>query len=274
MYQYKDQVGNVRLTYQDADKNGVIDPTEILDESNYYPFGLKHGYYNQLANNFSNSLLPNSHFNGQPDLIDLDANLSLMDFRMYDSTLGRFFGIDLLADSFADQSPYHFGYNNPLIYMDPTGLAPNGEILEDGSELMEDMIIETYAPSWRPEPIDYPTFEYKIIAPPHSGGGGGSGNGSSITNNSKKSVFYKPENTSEKLEIKPGETISDLVDGIRVDNVVIKITDGYSKIIINSDRSVDVFYKNPFKFLYYKVIGGQLYKSPDVGWDNLFKYNK
>src|SRR5690606_30435896 len=98
-----------------------------------------HGHYNQLANNFSNSLLPNAGFNGQPSLIDLDANLSLMDFRLYDGALGRFFGIDLLADMFTDHSTYHFGYNNPISFMDPLGLAPNGN--GNDSELLPEIII-------------------------------------------------------------------------------------------------------------------------------------
>ncbi len=151
VYQHKDQIGNVRLTYQDSNKNGIIENTEILNESNYYPFGLKHGHYNQLANNFSNSLVPNAGFNGQAHLVDLEANLSLMDFRMYDGALGRFLGVDLLADWFTNQSPYHFGYNNPISFIDPTGLhndpaRPNvtsgswGELVEidgyDGWELI------------------------------------------------------------------------------------------------------------------------------------------
>src|SRR5690606_37285053 len=130
VYQYKDQVGNVRLTYQDINKNGVVENTEILNESNYYPFGLKHGHYNQLPNNFSNSLLPNAGFNGQPSLIDLDANLSLMDFRLYDGALGRFLGTDLLADMFTDQSPYHFAYNTPIAFSDPSGLQPSPGIYQ------------------------------------------------------------------------------------------------------------------------------------------------
>ena len=139
---------NVRLTYQDINKNGIVENTEILNESNYYPFGLKHGHYNQLANNFSNSLLPNAGFNGQPNLIDLDANLLLMDFRLYDNALGRFFGIDLLADMFTDQSPYHFGYNNPISFMDPLGLAFNGG--NDDGDLLDEIIINYTPPQIPP----------------------------------------------------------------------------------------------------------------------------
>ncbi|MEL4309186.1 RHS repeat-associated core domain-containing protein, partial [Joostella sp. CR20] len=39
VYQYKDHLGNVRLSYQDADNNGSIATSEIVEESNYYPFG-------------------------------------------------------------------------------------------------------------------------------------------------------------------------------------------------------------------------------------------
>lgn len=57
-YQYKDHLGNVRLTYRDGYKNhpteenlkdGIIQVTEIIEENNYYPFGLKHKGYNDLA---------------------------------------------------------------------------------------------------------------------------------------------------------------------------------------------------------------------------------
>lgn len=40
VFQYRDHLGKVRLSYSDTDLNGAIDPnTEILDEKNYYPFG-------------------------------------------------------------------------------------------------------------------------------------------------------------------------------------------------------------------------------------------
>ncbi|MGZ7223051.1 hypothetical protein ACXWPH_10650, partial [Streptococcus pyogenes] len=43
VYQYKDHLGNVRLSYADCNGDGEINPaTEILEENNYYPFGLKH----------------------------------------------------------------------------------------------------------------------------------------------------------------------------------------------------------------------------------------
>jgi hypothetical protein len=47
VFQYKDHLGNVRLSYSDTDLNGAVDQSEIIEESNYYPFGLKQkGYSN------------------------------------------------------------------------------------------------------------------------------------------------------------------------------------------------------------------------------------
>ncbi|WP_409515165.1 hypothetical protein [Chryseobacterium sp.] len=38
VYNYTDHLGNVRLSYNAADGGGIA----VLEESNYYPFGLKH----------------------------------------------------------------------------------------------------------------------------------------------------------------------------------------------------------------------------------------
>ncbi|MDN3709692.1 hypothetical protein QW060_22300 [Myroides ceti] len=48
-YIHKDHLGNNRVVYADGNNNGVIEPTEILEENNYYPFGLKHQGYNDMT---------------------------------------------------------------------------------------------------------------------------------------------------------------------------------------------------------------------------------
>lgn len=45
-------------------------------------------------------------------------------FRLYDPALGRFTSIDPLADFFPGISPYSFGFDNPILFGDPDGLAP------------------------------------------------------------------------------------------------------------------------------------------------------
>jgi hypothetical protein len=45
-----------------------------------------------------------------------------MDWRNYMPDLGRFSGIDVLAESYADQSPSHFAQNNPVAFSDSSGM--------------------------------------------------------------------------------------------------------------------------------------------------------
>jgi hypothetical protein len=49
------------------------------------------------------------------------------DRRLYDSETGRFMSVDPLYEAFTEHNPYHYAYNSPLIFRDPTGLAPEGE---------------------------------------------------------------------------------------------------------------------------------------------------
>jgi hypothetical protein len=45
-----------------------------------------------------------------------------MDFRQYDPALGRFVVPDPMAEFQRKWSPYHFAFDNPVLYNDPTGL--------------------------------------------------------------------------------------------------------------------------------------------------------
>ena len=66
-------------------------------------------------------------FNGQEWQDELALNVTAMDFRQYDPTLGRFNSMDVLSELFQNTSPYSFGFNNPLYFIDPTGLCPECE---------------------------------------------------------------------------------------------------------------------------------------------------
>ncbi len=109
VYNYTDQLGNVRLSYA---KN--VAGTEIIEESNYYPFGLKHEGYNTLLGNPAY----NYKYNGK----ELQEN-GMYDYgaRMYMPDLGRWGVIDPLAEKMTRHSPYNYAFNNPIRFIDPDG---------------------------------------------------------------------------------------------------------------------------------------------------------
>ncbi|MCV6628843.1 MAG: hypothetical protein OIF50_03185 [Flavobacteriaceae bacterium] len=102
----------------------------ILDEKNYYPFGLEHKGYNNVVSANVNSVANKYTFNGQPFDESLSLNLQEMTFRQYDSALGRFNVSDPLSENFHDWTPYRFGFNNPAYWADPTGLIEESVLLE------------------------------------------------------------------------------------------------------------------------------------------------
>ena len=121
VYQYKDHLGNVRLSYQDADNNGSIATNEIVEESNYYPFGLKHKGYGPMTSSLGNSVAQRWKYNGKEYDESLDINTYDFGARNYDPALGRWMNLDPLAIAYNEYSPYNYTLNNPIYFKDPDG---------------------------------------------------------------------------------------------------------------------------------------------------------
>lgn len=119
IYDYKDHLGNVRLSYSVADGGGIF----ILKENNYYPFGLQHEGYNQFNNLMSFGIPYNDRYNGK----ELQEN-GMYDYgaRFYMPDLGRWGVIDPLAEKMTRHSPYNYAFNNPIRFLDPDGMSPLG----------------------------------------------------------------------------------------------------------------------------------------------------
>ncbi|OXA93307.1 RHS repeat-associated core domain-containing protein [Flavobacterium hydatis] len=115
VFNYTDHLGNVRLGYaQNAKKNGL----EILEENNYYPFGLKHQGYN--TDNLQAGY--KYKYNGKELQDELDLNVYDYGARNYDPALGRWMNIDPLAEKSRRFSPYTYALNNPVYFIDPDGM--------------------------------------------------------------------------------------------------------------------------------------------------------
>jgi len=125
VYQYIDHLGNVRLTYADLDNNGTIDATsEIIEENNFYPFGLKHNGYNNVVSANANAKARKFTYNGIEYEDALGLNLSEMFFRLHDPAIGRWNGTDIVTHY--SVSPYSVMDNNPVVYADPSGANSEG----------------------------------------------------------------------------------------------------------------------------------------------------
>ncbi len=110
IYQYKDHLGNVRLSYKDSNNNGSVTSSEILEENNYYPFGLKHkGYNNVPLTNHTYEL-----FQGQERTEDLGLNVDEWKYRWSDPAIGRFWQIDPLAEDYVYNGTYNFAENRVI----------------------------------------------------------------------------------------------------------------------------------------------------------------
>ncbi|MEG1591481.1 DUF6443 domain-containing protein [Chryseobacterium sp.] len=110
IYNYSDHLGNKRLSYF---HNG--NSIEVLEENNYYPFGLKHEGYNALAGNTNY----NYQYNGK----ELQNETGMLDYgwRQYMPEIGRWNGIDQLAEMYVSTSTYAYVANNPVLRFDVDG---------------------------------------------------------------------------------------------------------------------------------------------------------
>ena len=123
IYQYKDHLGNVRLSYGDANNDGVVNTNEIVEENNYYPFGLKHkGYNGNVVLGKGNASGQKYKYNGKELQDELGLNMYDYGARNYDPALGRWMNIDPMAERYFGATPYNYVLNSPLNSIDPDGM--------------------------------------------------------------------------------------------------------------------------------------------------------
>jgi len=141
VYQYRDHLGNIRISYQNIGTDSSPN-LEIIEENNYYPFGLKMRGFNSSVSSLGNSVAQKYKFNGKEFDDSFNETLNTYDFgaRNYDPALGRWMNLDPLAEQMRRHSPYNYAFNNPIYFIDPDGMAP-----QDIFKLTQNGIIEKVA---------------------------------------------------------------------------------------------------------------------------------
>ncbi|BFP41150.1 hypothetical protein FGF1_19950 [Flavobacteriaceae bacterium GF1] len=99
---------------------------EILEENNYYPFGLQHKGYNSNVSSLGNSVAQRWKFGGKEYQEELGLNWYDITARNYDPALGRWMNLDPLAEQMRRHSLYNFAFDNPIYFQDYDGMAPTG----------------------------------------------------------------------------------------------------------------------------------------------------
>ncbi|MFC7526843.1 DUF6443 domain-containing protein [Parapedobacter sp. GCM10030251] len=120
-YLLRDHLGNNRSGF----KGGT--PGTATFGTDYYPFGLQYAANNALGSPKNNYLYNGKEFQDKLKHYDYGA-------RLYDPVIGRFGSVDPLSEGMRRHSPYNYGFNNPLRFIDPDGMAPSDWVRgEDGS---------------------------------------------------------------------------------------------------------------------------------------------
>ncbi|WP_185153143.1 RHS repeat-associated core domain-containing protein, partial [Chryseobacterium sp. 8AT] len=154
IYNYTDHLGNVRLSYSDTNKDGIVQPRryfwqqcdgpwdpfnppncidgwrpgEIVEVNNYYPFGLLHNYTATTQNAYQYK------YNGkelqETGMYDYGA-------RFYMPDIGRWGVMDPLAEKNRRFNPYNYAINNPIRFIDPDGRSESDWVKRTGQSSWE-----------------------------------------------------------------------------------------------------------------------------------------
>ena len=121
-YYLNDRLGNNRVVFDAAGT--------LKQVNNYYPSGTS------LAERRTDQDVQPYKFGGKE--LDLTNGINFYDFeaRSFDPVLMRFTSIDPMAKKYPQISPYAYCMNNPIRYIDPTGMYPIYD--EDGNFLGTD----------------------------------------------------------------------------------------------------------------------------------------
>lgn len=163
VFNYTDHLGNVRLSYTQAPNMEPLTLT-ILQENHYYPFGLKHTNYNSdtrqyeskmmgsgieirtLAPGGNSGFIPTAKYQylygNKESQTELDLNVYDFEARVYMPDIPRTWQIDVLSENYMNVSGYAYCLNNPLRFIDPTGMAV--EEVEGGVSFTEDDAVSAF----------------------------------------------------------------------------------------------------------------------------------
>ena len=122
MYIYRRKIPTIKIVenwlYNSYNRAVIDEFGDVRQVTNYYPFG---GVFSTTAYNSGDDLQPYK-YNGKE--LDRTHGLDWYDYgaRNYDAFLPMFTSIDPLCEKYYHISPYAYCANNPIKFIDPTGM--------------------------------------------------------------------------------------------------------------------------------------------------------
>jgi RHS repeat-associated protein len=114
-YHLKDHLGNVRMVITPDGNNQPV----VLQANDYYPFGMS---YTKNIPSYGNVHLPNKYLYNSKEEQEMPGKWLDYGWRMYDAQLGRWHGVDPLAEKMRRWSSYTYALINPIRFIDPDGM--------------------------------------------------------------------------------------------------------------------------------------------------------
>ena len=120
--------------FDDKDEDGQImtelqtdDPEELEVRQRlwYYLFGM------QMDGIVADTTEPHHAYRHNGKELDGVSQIYEYGARYFDPTIGKFTGVDPLADMYSGWSPYNYVKGNPILHTDPTGRSVDGEYERD-----------------------------------------------------------------------------------------------------------------------------------------------
>src|SRR5690606_482807 len=278
-------LGNIRLSYT---RDPLDLSLKIMEETHYYPFGLKHAVYSDIKQKYEldeeeeNLARPTYvyeteyqyKYNGKEFQDELGLGWYDYQWRNYDPAIGRWMNVDPLAELSRKNSPYVYALNNPIFYIDPDGMMASPIVDTEGN------LLGTDSEGWTGETIvmdkedftqgmdhsealdkgtELSNYEEGIKITDKTWNtiekNGGEKMTPYLSNQSDSDVFYKPEggeNNDCAIRVEAGKDVYAPVDGVatsKYSDSVLKIPTG-SRITITSEGGGEISF--------YGLLGGGL----------------
>ncbi len=115
IYQYKDQVGNIRISYVKEN-----DELKIMSTNEFYPFGMSFLNKTGFATTYDPLAIPYNYKFQEQEL--QETGFYSFKWRQYMPDVGRFFNVDPLSEKYAYQSHYNFSENRVVNSREIEGL--------------------------------------------------------------------------------------------------------------------------------------------------------